>query len=356
VSAMRTGAGPDRASVPPPVYRHLASLSDGVGVFEHALHAAPRPEHGYCLDDVARALLVVVREPAQDGTLGALAETYLRFVEAAVVVDGRAHNRRAVGRDWTDEADTGDWWGRAVWALGVAADAAPTPLMRHRAYRAFTRAAQQTAPYLHASAFAALGAAAVLRTRPRDRAALRLVRHLIGMVLPRNGSEWLWPQARMTYGSGSIAEAVLAAGTAVGDRAVAAHGLELIRFVLDRETTAGHLSVTGTGGRGPDDHDRMFDQQPIEVAALAEAAAAAFEVTRAPEWLDGVRLAWGWFEGDNDSRTPMVDLASGAGYDGLEIDGRNDNRGAESTLAALSTWQLARRWSGTGTAGSRSAA
>ena len=53
--------------------------------------------------------------------------------------------------------------------------------------------------------------------------------------------------------------------------------------------------------------------------------------------------AWAWFEGDNDSTIAMFDAATGAGFDGLENDGRNENRGAESTLAALSTYQQARR-------------
>ncbi|MBW4040760.1 MAG: glycosyltransferase [Acidobacteria bacterium] len=342
-----TGTLPSaRRSVATPRYRHLERLTDGTGVFEHALHAEARPEHGYCLDDVARALLVVVREPDQDDRLGALAETYLRFVEAAVTDDGRAHNRRAVGGAWTDEAGTGDWWGRAVWASGIAAGAAPTPLLRRRALRVFTRAARRQSRHLHASAFAALGAAAVLRLHPEQDDARRIVRRLIGMVPPPRDAAWLWPETRMTYGSGSIAEALLSAGVAVGDAAATARGLELVGFVLDRETRDGRLSVTGTAGRGAEDHGLMFDQQPIEVAAIADACAAAFEVTGASGWLDGIRLAWAWFEGDNDSRTPMVDHASGAGYDGLEIDGRNENRGAESTLAALSTWQLARRYAG----------
>ncbi|MDP9027802.1 MAG: glycosyltransferase, partial [Actinomycetota bacterium] len=55
-----------------------------------------------------------------------------------------------------------------------------------------------------------------------------------------------------------------------------------------------------------------------------------------------IARAWGWFLGDNDSSTVMVDVETGAGFDGLESDGRNENRGAESTLAALSTSQRAR--------------
>jgi hypothetical protein len=59
-------------------------------------------------------------------------------------------------------------------------------------------------------------------------------------------------------------------------------------------------------------------------------------------WLDGVRMAWAWFLGDNDAQTPMV-ARSGAGYDGLQAGGHNLNQGAESSLAALSTAQHAQR-------------
>jgi hypothetical protein len=45
----------------------------------------------------------------------------------------------------------------------------------------------------------------------------------------------------------------------------------------------------------------------------------------------------------HDQGTPLYDLLSGGGYDGLERRGRNENQGAESTLAALSTLQQRRR-------------
>ena len=46
-----------------------------------------------------------------------------------------------------------------------------------------------------------------------------------------------------------------------------------------------------------------------------------------------------WFLGDNDTQIPMFDPGTGGGYDGLERDGRNDNQGAESTIALISTLQ-----------------
>ena len=46
-----------------------------------------------------------------------------------------------------------------------------------------------------------------------------------------------------------------------------------------------------------------------------------------------------WFLGDNDAGTPLYDPVTGGGYDGLHVDGRNANQGAESTLAMIATLQ-----------------
>ncbi|MFB7893285.1 hypothetical protein ACFC1I_13875 [Microbacterium sp. NPDC056044] len=96
-------------------------------------------------------------------------------------------------------------------------------------------------------------------------------------------------------------------------------------------------------GRGPGDARRAFDQQPIEAAALAEAATRAFEATGDDRWPMLLRATWNWFEGANDVRIALFDPKTGAGYDGLTPTGRNNNRGAESTLAALATLQCLQR-------------
>ena len=47
-----------------PPFRHLHRLTDHIGLLEHAEGIVPRHEHGYCVDDVARGLVVVCREPS----------------------------------------------------------------------------------------------------------------------------------------------------------------------------------------------------------------------------------------------------------------------------------------------------
>jgi hypothetical protein len=233
-------------------------------------------------------------------------------------------------------------------------------------------------------AFAALGAAEVLRAHPEEPTARSLERDCARVLMavrddaahaghapaarpaaevadagagvaPDTGGgrapvigtgPWRWPEARLAYGNGTVAEALIVAGVTLDDGNALARGLDWLDFLLQAETGDGHLSVTPVAGRGPADAGPGFDQQPIEVASLADACASAFTATGDVRWLSGVHLAWRWFLGDNDSATPMFDPVTGGGYDGLLADGRNLNQGAESTLAMLSTAQHARRFNG----------
>ncbi len=153
---------------------------------------------------------------------------------------------------------------------------------------------------------------------------------------------WPWPERRLTYANATVPEAMIAAGSALDRPILVKLGLELLEWLLDRESQQGHLSVTPVGGRGPGDHGPGFDQQPIEVAAMADACARAMTVDNSPRWVDGVTAAADWFLGDNDGSVVMWDPVTGGAFDGLEIGGANLNQGTESTLALLSTLQHAR--------------
>jgi hypothetical protein len=328
-----------------PVFDHLERLTDDRGLFEHALRSVPRREHGYCVDDVARGLVVLCHEPMPGPAARRLARCYLAFILDALDPAGACHNRMTVDGQWRDEAATGDWWGRALWGLGVAATSAQTAGMRARALGGFRIAAQCRSPHIRSMAFAALGAAELLRVRPGELAARRLLADTVTMIGGRGDGDprWPWPEERLSYANASIAEALIVAGEALPDGQALSRGLSLLEFLLRTQTRGGHLSVTPVGGRGREDAGPGFDQQPIEVSALADACGSALRITGQSRWLTGVSLTWGWFLGDNDSATPMFDPRTGGGYDGLERHGRNLNQGAESTLAMLATAQQARR-------------
>lgn len=328
-----------------PFFAHLSALTDERGIFEHAEYDLPRHEHGYCVDDVARALIVVARESDQTPELARLAETYLTFLERALQPDGGFHNRMSASGAFTDEPGTGDWWGRGIWALGELYAHARSIAHRRRAGRAFALASTRRSADVRAMAFAGLGAAAVLRGGTANAAAWALLDAGASAVGAGRGDRWPWPEDRLRYANGVLPHVLLAAGAQLGRRDHLERGLELLRFLLSIESAGGHLSVAGTVGRGPGERgQQLFDQQPIEAATIAEACAQAFEVTADPTWLVGLESAWGWFAGRNDVGVTLFDPAVGAGYDGLHREGRNENRGAESTIAALATYQLARRF------------
>ncbi|WP_426513703.1 glycosyltransferase [Dactylosporangium sp. McL0621] len=324
---------------PRPSFRHLQRLSDDTGLFEHAEFSTPRISHGYCVDDVARGLLVICREPEAPVDLLQLAGRYLAFLIDAQSPDGAFRNRLGPDRRWQDKPADGDWWGRALWGLGTAAARSPLRAMRETALTSFELGAHRRTRWPRAMAFAALGAAEVLAVHPDHSAARWLLHDAVVTIGPvPMDPAWSWPEPRLTYANAALAETLIAAsGGAMTD------GLRMLGWLLDRETAGGHLSCTPVGGRGPQDVAPGFDQQPIEAAAIADACARAMTVSADPRWEAGLRLAVGWFLGANDGAQPMFDAATGGGHDGLTATGRNENQGAESTLALLTTLQHAHR-------------
>ena len=85
--------------------------------------------------------------------------------------------------------------------------------------------------------------------------------------------------------------------------------------------------------------DRVQAMPDTEVAALADACARALAITGDPRWQSGLDRCRAWFLGANDTGVMLLDVVSGGGFDGLMQHGRNENQGAESTLALISTLQ-----------------
>jgi hypothetical protein len=333
-------------TTPVPIFDHLLRMTDHRGTFEHACLAEPRPEHGYCTDDMARVLVVATREPDASREVNGLAGVAVRFLNEAQALTGACRNRMDRTGRWTDEPTLEDNWGRCIWGLGTAAAHSDVTWVRKSAVVQFERAAKVRSTWPRAMAFAALGAAELLTVDPEHAAARELITHYAATVAEPNGDpEWPWPEPRLTYANAVLAEAMIAAGVALDNPTLWHRGLDLLGWLVEYETAGGHLSPTPAAGRGPDDLRPAFDQQPIEVSTLADACARAAAIDARPIWPDAVLAAAAWFQGANDAGQLMWDPETGGGFDGLRADGVNRNQGAESTLAVLSTLQHARRFS-----------
>lgn len=334
------------STIPQPEFDHLLHMTDDRGTFEHAEFTDPRPEHGYCTDDMARVLVVSTREPNAGRAVRDLVELSLRFVGDAQTLHGTYRNRMDVRGHWTDRPTLDDCWGRSIWALGTAAAQAEENWVRQVAVVQFERAVRLRSPWPRAMSFAAIGAAEMLAAKPAHRDARALLADAADLLCALGGDGaawWPWPEPVLSYANAVIPEALIAAGSLLGRPAVLAKGLDLLGWLLDHETIDGHLSVTPAGGSRPGAARPAFDQQPIEAAALADACARAAAVDRTnPVWGEGVARSVAWFLGDNDGGHVMWDTSTGGGFDGLEAGGPNRNQGTESTVALLSTLQHAR--------------
>ena len=326
-----------------PRFDHLLAMTDDFGTFEHACFAEPRPEHGYCTDDMARVLVVASREREPSPAVQWLIRLALQFLQSAQATDGAYRNRMDAAGEWTDQPTVEDCWGRSIWGLGTAARSELTGV-RESALAQFERAVQRRSPWPRAMAFAAVGAAEVLDVIPDHQAARCLLADYAGTAnQPETEPDWPWPEPRLRYANAVLAEARIVAGRALGQPVLLQHGLRMLEWLIEDQTAAGHLSPSPVAGRGLGDMRPAYDQQPIEVSSLADACARAMDVNPREIWSNGVKAAVAWFEGDNDIGQPMWDPASGGGFDGLHADGVNANQGAESTLALLSTLQHAQR-------------
>lgn len=323
---------------------HIESLTDDVGIFEHCLGDQPRTEHGYCVDDVARALIVVERTGRIDPAATRLADVYSTFLAEAQADDGQVINRRAVSGMWCGAPSTEDHWGRALWAWGTSMRWTRSGLRAEESLRRFEISARQRSPFLRSMMFAALGAIEVLEAVPGHPQSTSLLRDALEMVPRVDRPSWPWPESRLTYANAVIPEVMMLGGALVNDGGLVRRGKELLTWLLDVQTVSGRLSVIPHTGWTLGEHLPAFDQQPIEVAALVDACSAAFDLTSDDVWRDYAVLGRLWFEGHNDRAIPMREPLTGAGFDALTTDGRNSNQGAESTLAQLSVDQRTQRF------------
>jgi hypothetical protein len=336
--------------------RHLDAMTGELGIFQHASGRQPDPAHGYCVDDVARALEVDLLHGRALGwnAVAESARRSLRFLEDAFdAPSGRFLNFRGVDGEWIGGPGSNDSLGRAMLGLGETIAESPDARLVERAIVLFARALpaaeRLTSPRAQASvvlACAAMTRASALATSPEERdAALdlaatsamrRLATGLHARFLDFARAGWPWPEAALTYENALLPRALIVAGGRMGADTMRRVGLQVLDWLIDVQTAPeGHLSPVGNGWWPHRGEKSQFDQQPIEATSLLLAAEAAYTATGDPRYLAAMERSYAWFLGANDLRRQVAHPARGAGSDGLTPRGVNTNEGAESTLMWL---------------------
>lgn len=325
---------------------HLKTITDDTGLLQHAKYMTPNLEHGYCVDDNARALIAVTRYYSlkKEKESLPLLHKYLAFLNYAFNKDnGRFRNFMSYDRRWMELEGSEDSHSRALWSLGICVKEAPNSAIRNTAMSLFLEALSAVENFYspRALSYSILGLQAYLTIyggdtnarRIRDKAAIRLYD-----LFKNNANEdWPWCENIATYANAVLPHALIVAGKWVPDKNIYDTGIKALKWLLKMQTAPeGHLSLIGNDGWfNKNGHRAMFDQQPIEAKALVEACIAAYIDTSDKKWLEESERCLCWFLGQNDLQLQVCDCESGGCADGLERQGINCNHGAESTLAWL---------------------
>lgn len=332
-----------------PVWRfdHLVRMTDATGIYQHALFTIPDFSHGYCTDDNARALLLMMllAELKEDFPQSVyLSSTYAAFLNNAFNTgNGMFRNFMSFQREWMEKSGSEDSHARALWALGCCVGRSKDHGIRAWAARLFEKALPVTEKFTspRAMALTVIGLHDYMRTLSGDRLANDLRRtlsvRLLDMYRRNSSPNWLWFEDVVTYDNAKLPHALILTGRWTSDSAMVESGLNSLRWLAESQTGPnGFFSPVGSDGfwkRGA--APARFDQQPIEAQSMINACAEAYRFTEDSFWLMEARRAFDWFLGGNDLGASVYDARTGGCHDGLHVDRVNQNEGAESTLAFL---------------------
>lgn len=327
---------------------YLELMTDDTGMLQHGAFNVPRYRDGYCLDDNARALLLMalVEEAGTEDrrSVRKLASRYLAFVNHAFDFEsGCFRNFMSYERHWTERAGSEDSHGRAVWALGTMVGRSADPGRQSLGGDLFQAALPATRDFTspRAWAFTLLGIDEYLRAFQGDSVVetvrTTLAERLLQLYERNRGSDWPWFEDSVTYSNARLPQALLVSGQRMDRPDMTSAGIESLAWLaLQQCTEDGCFAPIGSNGffvRGG--RKAAFDQQPVEASGMIAACIEAGRLTGEPRWAGHARRAFQWFLGRNQLQQSLYDPVTGGCRDGLHPDRANENQGAESTLSFL---------------------
>ena len=338
-----------RPAEPPEVdLSHVRAMTDDTGILQHASFSVPRYDDGYCLDDNARALLLMalVEDAGTEDRKAcrALASRYMAFVNHSFNPrTQRFRNFMTYSRRWTEEAGSEDSHGRALWALGAVVGRSGDPGRQSLAGTLFQSSLGAVTNFTspRAWAFALLGIDEYLRAFQGDSVVeatgAELARRLLRCFRANAQPDWPWFEDRLTYSNARLPQALLSAGTWLHDEEMVSAGIRSLDWLVTIQTCKeGYFAPIGSNGfyvRGGVRAE--FDQQPIEASGVVSACLLAHRLTGNARWSREAARAFSWFLGQNQGQALVYDVTTGGCHDGLHVDRLNQNEGAEATLSFL---------------------
>jgi hypothetical protein len=331
------------------------------------------PEGIACVDDAARAAVVLLRDFELHGRTGSLdrARPLLKFVLAMQAEDGEFYNfvrkDNTINRDGKTSFKSFGWWAaRGTWALALG-----YRVMQHvdTAFALRLRAAvERSLPHVDslvlkygmrenegvyavpkwllyesgadATAELFLGLVEYYKAVPTPRLAVMIRKLAEGFMVMQDGDIATFPHGAHRswrtmvhlWGNGQT-QGLATAGKILGDTAMIASARREADGFFTRLACEGlfkEMDVREPEGK------KEFDQIAYGVRPLVLGSLRLYDATGNKDYLRLAGISSSWLFGNNPADAVMYDTASGRCYDGIrDRSTLNLNSGAESTIEAL---------------------
>ncbi|PVD50724.1 glycosyl transferase [Terrimonas sp.] len=330
--------------LPPFALDHIQRMTDDTGIIQHAKFGIPNLKEGYCLDDNARALLMVLMAYKQKKHPKALelSPVYLSYIHYMQRDDGRFRNFLSFNRNFLDDVGSEDSFGRAIWALGYLLGNAPNDAYYQSGKEIFFDAAPnfENLRSIRSIANTIIGVCYYFKNNTHDDEMTERLRKMVNILIEEykknRTDDWHWFESLLAYDNAMLPLSLLHAVNFLNDEAVTNVAMESMHFLSTLTLKEGYLSVVGNETwYVKNGAPSMFAQQPLDVLATVLMFHQAFRLTKEKIYLDKLYTSFMWFLGENDLRMSLYDFETKGCCDGLERSGINRNQGAESTLAYL---------------------
>lgn len=334
----------DPLILPPFSLVHIKRLTDDTGIVQHATFGIPNLKDGYCLDDNARALLMVLMAYRQKKDFKALEliPLYLSYIHYMQNKDGTFRNFLSFNRNFLDEVGSEDSFGRTIWALGYLICCAPNDAYSQTGRMVFLDAAPnfEKIQSIRGIANTMVGISCYLHGNPGDDSMTEILRKLAYKLIKHyeenSSPDWKWFESLLAYDNGILPLALLHSAEIIKDRKINEVALETMNFLTKITLKDGYLSIIGNKKWYKKEGERsVFAQQPVDALAMILMYHQAFHLTKDKEYLNKLFTCFMWFLGENDLRMSLFDFETKGCCDGFERYGVNRNQGAESSLSYL---------------------
>ncbi|OFY58751.1 MAG: glycosyl transferase [Bacteroidetes bacterium RBG_19FT_COMBO_42_10] len=334
----------DPLILPPFSLVHIKRLTDDTGIIQHANFGIPNLKEGYCLDDNARALLMVLMAYRQkkDTLALDLSPIYLSYINYMQNKDGTFRNFLSFSRNFLDEVGSEDSFGRTIWALGYLLANAPNDAYYQNGKSIFFNASPnfEKLKSVRGIANTMVGISYYLRSNPSDDSMTERLRNfsykLIKLYEENSTVDWKWFEPLLAYDNGMLPLALLHSADILKDNKITEIALNSMNFLTEITLKHGYFSAIGNEKWYKKGGERsMFAQQPVDALAMILMYHQAFHLIKDKEYLTKLFSCFMWFLGENDLRMNLFDFETKGCCDGFESYGVNRNQGAESSLAYL---------------------